>query len=185
MTLSLPCEIRAGVELRADGRRLVGHASIFNTQADIGGAFREIVRPGAFRATLASGRDVVGLLDHNPVMLLGRTASGTLRLSEDSRGLAFELDTPDTQLGRDTLVMAQRGDLRGASFSFRATNETWPTRDLRELRSVELHDISLVSSFPAYSGTDIAIRSRDAVFREIRIVTPMTPDQRRRVMALF
>ena len=80
-------ERRAACEMRAAGRRLEGYASVFNTEARVGG-FRETVRPGAFRASLAGGRDMLALVDHDPGKLLARTASGTLRLAEDSRGLA-------------------------------------------------------------------------------------------------
>ena len=83
---------------RVAGRRLAGHAAVFSTPADIGGRFRETIMPGAFRATLAARSDVVALVDHDATRLLARTASGTLRLSEDARGLAFELDVPATQL---------------------------------------------------------------------------------------
>ena len=98
-------ERRAALEVRAAGRRLEGYAAVFDSEAPIG-AFRESIRPGAFRAALATGKDVLALVDHDPARLLGRTGSGTLRLSEDSRGLAFELDVPDTQLGRDILALA-------------------------------------------------------------------------------
>ena len=152
-------ERRAALEIRAAGRRLEGYAAVFDAEARIG-AFRETIRPGAFRAALAGNKDILALVDHDPARLLGRTASGTLRLSEDARGLAFEVDVPDTQLGRDILALAERRDLGGMSFSFKATDEAWPARDRRELRAVDLIEVSIVQSFPAYSQTTVAARSR-------------------------
>jgi HK97 family phage prohead protease len=147
-------------EVRAAGRKLVGYAATFGTAAKINGAFTESIRAGAFAASLGSGRDILALVDHDPTRLLARTGSGTLRLIEDSRGLAFELDVPPTQLGNDVLALAERRDLGGMSFGFRATDEAWPARDVRELRSVELHEISIVQAFPAYAQTSVAARAR-------------------------
>ena len=165
-------ELRAAAELRQAGRRLEGYASVFNAETRIG-SFTEVVRPGAFAGSLGSGRDILGLADHDYGRLLGRTSSGTLRLVEDTRGLAFDLALPDTGLGRDMLALAERGDLGGASFAFRPVTEIWSAaRDRRELRSVELVEISIVSSFPAYAGTSVAARarSRDATaLRRLRL----------------
>jgi HK97 family phage prohead protease len=154
-------ERRAAIELRAEGRRLAGYAAVFNTETRIGG-FRELVRPGAFAATLASGADVLALADHDPARLLARTRSGTLRLAEDSRGLAFDLDLPDTQLGRDLLALAERGDIGGASFGFRMVRETWPASDLRELHELRLMEISVVQAHPAYAATEVQARAQGA-----------------------
>jgi HK97 family phage prohead protease len=155
-------ERRAATELRAVGRQLVGHAAVFGVPAKIGD-FTETIRPGAFRATLAAGTDVVALVDHDPARLLARTAADTLRLTEDGRGLAFVLDVPDTTTGRDVLALAQRGDLGGCSFGFRVTDEAWPARDRRELRAVDLVEISVVQAWPAYSQTSVQARSRGLV----------------------
>lgn len=155
-------ERRAAVELRAgSGRRLEGYAATFGARATIG-TFSETIRAGAFRASLASGRDVLALVDHDPTALLARTSSGTLRLREDARGLAFEIDLPETTLGRDILAMAERRDLGGMSFGFKATDEAWPANDVRELRAVDLVEVSVVRAFPAYPDTAIAARSRPA-----------------------
>ncbi len=151
-------ETRCAVELRAAGRTLQGYAATFGTPAKIG-TFTESIRAGAFRASLASGRDVLALVDHDPTRLLARTSSGTLTLNEDARGLAFTIQVPDTQLGHDTLALAQRGDLGGMSFAFRATDAAWPSKDVRELRAVELIEVSIVQAFPAYSDTSIAARA--------------------------
>ena len=154
-------ERRAAIELRAvAGRKLAGYAAVFGTPATIGGAFTETVLPGAFRASLLNPRaDVLALVDHDPGRLLARTSSGTLRLAEDARGLAFELDLPDTTLGRDVLALAERRDLGGCSFGFRVTDEAWPAADRRELRAVQLIEISVVHAWPAYEQTSVAARA--------------------------
>lgn len=155
-------ERRAATELRAaaTGRRLEGYAAVFDSAAPIG-SFTEVVRRGAFARSLASGRDVVVLVDHDPSRFLGRTSSRTLRLAEDARGLHFEVDVPDTTLGRDVLALAERGDLGGASFTFRPVEERWsPSRSRRELLSVDLLEVSVVQSFPAYRATTVSARAR-------------------------
>ena len=147
------------------GRRLQGYAALFDVPAMIGGpgagGFRELVKPGAFRAAIAPGADIVALADHNPAAVLGRTASGTLQLSEDAKGLAFDLDVPDTAAGRDMVTLAQRNDLGGMSFGFTVPKggEIWQG-DTRELHAITLHEISVVSAFPAYSGTSVQARAR-------------------------
>lgn len=167
-------ERRASAEMRAvAGRRLEGYAAVFNSPAPIGG-FTERILPGAFRKSLLSSRDVLALVDHDPSRLLARTASGTLRMEEDARGLHFAIEVPDTSLGRDILAMAERGDLGGMSFGFRATQERWPSADARELLAVDLHEISVVQAFPAYAATSIAARSQaqagaDARRRRLRL----------------
>jgi len=151
-------EWRAAAELRASGRKLVGYAATFDTEARFGG-MREVVRAGAFRDTLANGGDVLALVDHNPRQVLGRTRAGTLRLTEDQRGLAFELDVPDTTTGRDVLALAERGDIGGMSFGFnvRPGGET-RSGGRRELRALDLMEISVVHAFPAYQGTSVEAR---------------------------
>lgn len=143
------------------GRRLEGYAAVFDTPARIGG-FSETIRRGAFRSSLEERGDVLALVDHDPSRLLGRTSSGTLRLAEDTRGLSFEIDLPDTALGRDLLALAERRDLGGMSFGFKVKAEVWPAADRRELRAVELVEISVVQAFPAYSATSVQARARTA-----------------------
>jgi HK97 family phage prohead protease len=148
----------AALELRARGRLIEGHAAVFDSPAPIDGRFTEVVKRGAFAATLASQRDVLALKDHDPAQLLARTKSGTLRLHEDAKGLAFSIDVPATTLGRDLLEMVERGDVGGASFAFIPTDERW-SGDIRELRSVRLIEISIVSAWPAYATTSVSARS--------------------------
>lgn len=152
----------AQIEVHARGRRLAGHAALFGVEARIAdsrrGAFRETIAVGAFKRSLTN--DVLALRDHDAGRVLGRTKSGTLRLAEDARGLAFELDVPDTTEGRDVLALADRGDLGGMSFGFDvpAGGDAW-SGDRRELRAINLYEISIVAGWPAYPGTSVEARS--------------------------
>lgn len=148
------------IEVRAKGRRLEGYAALFGTEARVG-SFVETIASGAFSAALAGGADVLALVDHDPTRVLARTRSGTLRLAEDARGLAFDFDVPDTSAGRDVLALAERGDLGGMSFGFSVPpgGDHW-AGDRREVRSVTLHEISVVAAWPAYDGTVVNARAR-------------------------
>lgn len=136
---------------------------MFNTATRIGD-FNETILPGAFRDSLASGADILLLVDHDRSKVLARTANGSLSLRETAEGLTFEAQLPDTTLARDIHALAAAGTLGGMSIGFRVRKggESWPSRDRRELRAVELIEISIVSSFPAYPDTTVAARSRDA-----------------------
>jgi uncharacterized protein len=159
-------ERRAVAELRTEGRRLVGHAALFDVEARIG-LTREVIRPGAFSRSLRSGADVRALVDHNSSALLGRTRSGTLELEEDARGLAFNINVPATSLGDDVLELARRSDLSGCSFGFRAVDEKWSGRR-RELRAVDLVEISVITGGqPAYPDTTVAVRHRADALRQL------------------
>ncbi len=171
-TRATPCEFRVA----SSGRRLEGYAAVFASPAHIGG-FTESVRAGAFAASLASGRDVLALQDHDPAKLLGRTRSGTLKLAEDTRGLHFDLALPDTAIGRDILALAERSDLGGMSFGFRTRR---PGRRLPGTpRAIKgncgrstLHEISVVCAWPAYGQTTVSARARPDRPRPCRRANP-------------
>jgi HK97 family phage prohead protease len=163
-------ERRVAIELRAGGDkrspRLAGYAAVFNSPSQDLGGFTEIVMPGAFKRSLASARDPLALVQHMPQLVLGRRSAGTLSLSEDPRGLAFEIDVPDTTAARDLLVSVERGDVTGASFAFStpAGGDRWQMRGeavIRELLDVDLHEITITAQ-PAYLDTTVARRALEA-----------------------
>lgn len=162
---SQPVEVREN----DDGTVTVaGYAAVFDEEADIAGIFREVIRPGAFRNAISRGDDVTFNWDHNDRYLFARTSSGTLRVAEDSRGLRIEstLDGTDPDVRRIVPKM-KRGDLSKMSFAFSMDGGTqrWASSGDVELREVievgALRDVSIVAH-PAYDGTSIALRSRDA-----------------------
>jgi len=148
------------VALEPESRIASGYAAVFGRRSlDLGG-FTEMIDPDAFTRTVQQA-DVVALWDHDERHLLGRVASGTLRLSIDARGLAYELDLPDTSTGRDLAELLRRGDVRGSSFGFRTVRDEWHQDDdgavTRTLLEVALIDVSPVAR-PAYPDTDAALR---------------------------
>lgn len=151
----IPSKARQKGSVLQELRRLSGYAATFGTEARIGGG-RERIAPGAFRASLSD--DILALVDHDASKVLGRTSSGSLRLEEDDVGLRYELDLPDTALGRDLLTLADRGDLGGMSFGFLAQRES-QDQGVRVLEKVKLIEVSFVHAFPAYQGTTIEPRA--------------------------
>jgi HK97 family phage prohead protease len=178
MTAGGDMERRAFTEVRASGRRIEGYAATFGTEARIGG-FTEVIAPGAFSGALAG--DVLAMLDHDPGKVLGRTRSGTLRLAEDSRGLSFSLELPETQAGRDVTALAERGDLGGMSFGFAVPKggESW-SGNKRTLTNIGLREISVVQAWPAYEGTEVALRAARDAFGTRQ---PITVRRRRLILA--
>jgi HK97 family phage prohead protease len=187
------------VERRAEGdgdgpgappARIVGHASVFDQWTTLYEGrywtWREVVRPGAFANAIKEGQDVRCLFNHDSNFILGRTRSGTCRISEDARGLLSDTTPPDTQTVRDlVLTPIERGDVDGMSFAFsvRKADAVTKTEDKdgtvridsggervtlryegerlveeREVLDADLYDVSPVV-YPAYSGTDVALRA--------------------------
>lgn len=178
-------EIRAIGEMRAEGdadnRKIVGHAAVFDTPADIGGLFLEQIRKGAFEDAIKED-DVRALIDHDSSLILGRNKSGTLKLSEDATGLRVEIEVPDTQVGRDLITSMERGDISQMSFGFsmRGGVEEWDDSGDVPLRTIEkvgrLLDVSVVT-FPAYEDAQAAVRSLEAYRKDI---TPKVDKERLR-----
>jgi len=145
-----------------------GYAASYNTLSENLGNFREVLFPGCFRNAVKRGDEVVELLNHESSRLLGRRSAGTLRIFEDDYGLGFECDLPDTNDGRDTKTLLERGDLKSCSFSFRCDQDEWSEAtdpatgeqfSLRTVKDVTLYDCSIVAQ-PAYSsGTSASARN--------------------------
>lgn len=160
----------ADLELRADGAKsgkLVGRAAVFNRETNIGGLFREVIRPGAFKKTLQE-RNVKMLWNHDPSYPMGSTKGGTLKLRESDEGLEVENDPPTEPPYGGFRQNIERGDVSQMSFGFEVIKEqrNEPTEDeplpLREVLEVRLFEVSPVT-FPAYEDTEIEARARQVV----------------------
>jgi len=152
----------AEIRIAPDNPRiLLGRPVVYNSWSEpIGGQFREMLLPGCFDASLATGRDIIATIDHNPALILGRTESGTLTLGKDDRGIYCKVEAPDTSYGRDLLISVSRGDIRGMSFIFDVEQDTWGSENgerTRKVSKASLYEVSYVT-FPSYPATEVALR---------------------------
>lgn len=152
-----------------DGKKMIaGYGAVFHREGEAGTEYKmfpdlvERIATGAFDRALREKHDAAGLFNHDPNMLLGRTSAGTMRLSVDERGLRYEIDLPDTQVGRDVATSIARRDVKGSSFAFRVVKQRFEERkgqpDLRVIEDLDLYDTGPVV-FPAYGGTTTGLRS--------------------------
>ena len=157
------------------GYELRGYAAVFDKLSEDLGGFREVIKRGAFKPPLKNGDDVRLLVNHNPDLLLARTASGTLALDEDPTGLRVSADVADTQAGRDLRVLVDRGDMDQMSFAFRVLEDEWDVDEednlLRTITKVrELFDVSAVT-YPAYPDTSLE-QPRSLAPEDLSLTTP-------------
>lgn len=150
---------------------ITGLAAVFFDENDRAGTqyqlfdnYFERILPGAFDRAVKDD-DVRALQNHDPRLLLGRSAAGTLQLEVTKEGLAYRIQPPDTQVGRDTIQLLERKDLDGSSFAFlpESGGVEWTeerqkvdgvevTLYVRNVKAVELFDVGPVT-FPAYLAT--------------------------------
>jgi HK97 family phage prohead protease len=157
-------EVRFAEGEARTGTTIRGYAARFNSPSSpIGGRFIERIAPGAFDDVLAD--DVRALINHDPSLILGRSIAGTLRLSVDGQGLAYEVDLPDTAYARDLATSIGRGDINQSSFGFslELDGEEWSRGDngmkVRTITKVKrLYDVSPVT-YPAYPEATVGLRS--------------------------
>jgi HK97 family phage prohead protease len=153
------CELR----MKSDGDKntLEGYAAVFDQWTQIGSekwGFREVVRSGAFKKTIKEA-DIRGLKNHDPNLILSRNTAGTLRLSEDARGLHYEMDLGKQSYAVDLRESIERNEITGNSFSFRTIKDSWnDDKGERELLECHLYDVGPVT-FPAYEQTSLSLRS--------------------------
>lgn len=158
------------------GSVLTGYGAVFYRPGDPATEYRlaadvvERIRPGAFDRALLERQDVVGLFNHDANELLGRTSSGTVRLSADANGLRYQIDLPAARA--DIAELAARGDLTGSSFGFIARTVKYEddrsTGDIiRWLVDVDLIDVSVVVH-PAYSGATAELTGPNGILAQAR-----------------
>lgn len=166
-----------------NARHFVGHAAVFNQRTAIGNpltwGFYEQVASGCFTKSIADRADVIFDQDHDLSLILARVSNDTLRLSQDSTGLATDADWADVSYAADLEKLIEGRFITGMSFMFQTVQDEWTTEtvqtndglsaevEIRTLVEVKLIDVCS-TSFPAYAGTDGNMRSAALAARSMR-----------------
>jgi HK97 family phage prohead protease len=156
-------ELNFDGEASADKMTFRGYAAVFNSPSEPL-PFTEVIREGAFNRSLKTRNEVKMFMNHNTDHVLASTRSGTLKLIEDSTGLLAEAKLPETTSGKDLSILMQRGDVHSMSFGFSVppNGDKWSQDGAtRELHQIRLHEVSVVTGFPAYEATTADVRTID------------------------
>lgn len=161
MTVEFRAWMPEDAEMRADGDGMsfTGYAIRWDVPSEPL-PFTERIAPGATTRSLKSRNEVKAFVNHDTNLVIGSTRAGTLRLTEDDKGLLTHIDLPDVTYARDLSENIRVGNVSGMSFGFSVVRDAWSEdyseRTISELR---LHEVSVVTGFPAYRQTTAAVRA--------------------------
>ena len=158
---------RLNGEIRSESRHIEGYAIVFNSQSDDLG-FYETILPTAIDDELLRSSDVFALFNHDKDKVLARSkyGFGNLHLTIDNKGLKYEFDALNNELGNTVLEYIRSGIVDSSSFAFCVADDgdNWERRDGKLYRTITkigaLMDVSPVFE-PAYSEASCTCRSLD------------------------
>lgn len=128
------------LEWKADDQGVIeGYGSVFDV-VDQGG---DIIAPGAFRQSLASGRKAKMLFQHDPSAVIGVWST----LEEDQKGLRVTGKMlTSVKAGAEAYELVKAGAIDGLSIGYR-TIKSMDRNGKRVIMQAELWEVSLVT-FP-------------------------------------
>jgi len=118
----------------------------------------ERVDRDAFDEVLGNSQlDVIATFNHDMNNVIGRRSANTLKIGSDKRGMWYEIDPPDTTVGRELVSLIRRGDVKGSSFMGLIQGEEWVYAkdgmpETRTITNVLLKELGPVT-MPAYDAT--------------------------------
>ena len=143
----------SGVEVRAEGRRLIGPALKYG---EVSPSHRERFEPGAFAAL----DDRTRWLDvnHDREKVIAHTDGGGLKISDTRDALEIRATLAEIPAADRALAAVHAGTLRGFSIEFNALSERRDGAGIRVIEKAELQGIGLVRS-PSYAGSIAEVRA--------------------------
>jgi HK97 family phage prohead protease len=150
-------QTRLEIKAAGDDGTIEGHGAVFGNLDDQ----KDLVAPGAFKASLGSGRKVKMLWQHDPHQPIGVWDEVT----EDNVGLRVKGRLLlDTTLGREAHVLLKHGAVDGLSIGYRTVAATYDEKTgVRTIKEAELWEVSVVT-FPANRNALVAaVKTADEI----------------------
>jgi HK97 family phage prohead protease len=142
------------LEVRADGRTLVGTLVPYDTLTRIG-SYHESFRRGVFADVVPERVPLLATHAHDELPI-GRA----VELTDTDTGLQAALRVSETRAGDDVLALVRDGAATGLSVGFVPIDDVWDARRTKVERArATLVEVSVVA-FPAYADARItAVRT--------------------------
>lgn len=165
---------RFEAELTLSGTNVIsGYASLFGAQ-DQGG---DVVEKGAYAKSLAAGRRVKMLWQHDPREPIGIWDE----VREDGNGLFVKGRLLDSvSRAREAAALIEAGAIDGLSIGYRTVRAQKDDRGRRLLSEVELWEVSLVT-FPMLP--EARVEAREAKTGDLSDLARVFEDARRKLAA--
>lgn len=161
--------LTAPVEVRKEGEEeyFSGMAVPFGQVTDLH-YFTEEISRDAFSEVLKD--DVRGLFNHDPDVILGRSAAGTMTLEVNEKGVFYSIRyNPKDPDHVRVMEKVKRGDVSQSSYAFSVKDEKWSMRDGKQHRTINKierwYDVAPVT-YPANPNTTVAKRSLENIRKE-------------------
>lgn len=160
---------------RSGSRYITGHAAVFYDPKDSGTEYNLFLN--AFERFERSAFDklqdqlVECWYDHDPKMVLGSTANGSLRLTPDEKGLYYEQEINPAD--PDHIKVRAKIDSRlvgGSSIGFWVTRSSWETegdKDIFLIHDCTIRDVG-PCPMPRYKSAEAMLRSGDADLTKLK-----------------
>ena len=165
---SIPFQVEE-IKDRSDGWSFTGYASTFGN-TDLGG---DVVLKGAFRESLSARKPRL-LWQHD----MGEPIGVVTGLVEDQKGLHGEFKLSKTARGSDAYQLLKDGAVDSLSIGYVASDVEFKDDGTRELKSVDLLEVSIVSLPMNEMALVTAVKQRlpltehvDRVLEDVRLVT--------------
>lgn len=163
------------IEIRNDSVLLDGYVNAVARDSkpmldENGNKFIEQITPKAFQRAIEKSEDILCLLDHEPMRVLGSTKQGNIELFEDNIGLRAICRITDSEV----IEKAKENKLRGWSFGFEALKEHEEMLEngfkRRFIDEMDLAEVSIIDErkIPCYVGTSIETRAEKLTKLEYR-----------------
>ena len=148
--------LASGVELRREGRRIVGPAMVYGDRSP---THRERFEVGAFREDLADKRTRWLDIEHRVREVIAWSPDGGMALTENGRGLHVDALIPAIPAGDRALADIALRRLGGLSVEFKPLAESRDADGTRVIAKARLNGVGVVRS-PSYPSSSVEVRGR-------------------------